>query len=240
METVRLSDFVSEAARTLGVGSKAAAYEVGLFFKSLKEYYYVSDGPDVPQSICWLGSVASPDVSSRGHVIDFGMINNYFQNLSSFSGDDVPDFTCTIQNEFEVVPASAVYFSRENLKAWAHKAGVTGFGFLDDEAGGGEQALKNGPESIGTRQLNMIGHLTETLIGMLVEVNNAYSVDHDPDSPEAKRAEDIKKLASRIDQKKKLHNQHTALRNLAEKCNVGPFPSIKTFGQYAGKSGPDE
>lgn len=233
METIRLSGFIPETERALGVNKGEAAYQVKDFFDRLYRYHYVKKGREVPTNLCWLGDT-TPQISDRAHMIGFGMIKAYFDNWASFSDEDEPDFVCEIQRELQPVPASVIYFSRDELAAWSEEAGISGFEFfaVGPRKGAGIPRLEL--EAFKTKELTSISNLSKGLIRIIVEVNKAYAEPPTRGTPEASRAENIKRLAGGIGQERSATAMYKKIEELASFIDIEAFPKRKTLAKYIG------
>lgn len=234
METIRLSGCIPEAERALGVNKKEAAYQVKDFFKRLADYHYVKKGPVLPKRLCWLGGT-TPQISDKAHVIDFGMINAYFDDWSSFSGEDEPGFVCEVQRDQQTVPASAVYLSRDELAAWSAEAGIFDFEFFAVGSKKGIGIPKSELEAFKTRELASISNLSRGLIKIIYEVSKAYADPLPEGTPEASRAEGIRKLANSVGHEKSASSLYETLVDLASLANIEEFPKRQTLAKYIGE-----
>lgn len=201
-DPIRLSDFVPLHAQSLGLDLEAAAYDLHEVVQRLADYYYVPNGPVVPAKICWLGSIARAQQSTRKHLIDFGMLNRYFNNWAAAPASSGPEFECLIEEDFAQVPASAIYLSRAALIDWLEAAEITPPQFLLAQPATGVSKANTPRAALDQREMNSVKLLLHTAFELLHAVSqrnsplrgNAEKLD--PDASPGLKAKAFKELAN--------------------------------------------
>lgn len=233
-DLIRLSEFVPAHARSNGVSTQAAAYDLKEMIDALSEAYYVSLGASLPERVCWVGGVTTSRRSSKSYMIDFESLASYFETWVLSPEDGEPSFQCfcKLEREYRVMPASSVYFSKNELAGWIQAASAEIPAFLANQV----LASSPGPsreeiKAFQGKELVSIRGLARGLIDLIVAVDRAHR-----GLPDKTKAAAILRAASQLDMNERASKWRAALVDLADAAEVEDFRrSRQTLDRYIGK-----
>ena len=231
---IRLSQVVPEHASYNGFDSQTAAYDLQELLEALRTNYFVSSGGSVPEHICWVGGAASSSRSSKHYMIDFESLSNYFESWARPLSVGEPSFRCfcKTENEYRVIPAGSIYFSRNAMAEWIQAAAVECPGFLIREESEQSTRTADEIEAFRGKELVSIRGLARGLIDIIVAVDRAHR-----GLPDKARAAAILRAASQLNPNEKASKWHVALAELADAAEVEDFRgNRKTLQKYLGNS----
>lgn len=231
---IRLSQFVPEHSSYHGFDSQTAAYDLQELLEALRTNYFVSSGGSLPEHVCWVGGATSSRRSSKHHMIDFESLSHYFETWarSSTAGESSLRCFCKTENEYRVIPAGTIYFSRNAMAEWILAASAECPGFLISEES--EQSLRTADEieAFKGKELVSIRGLARGLIDIIVAVDRAHR-----GLPDKAKAAAILRAASQLNPNEKTSKWHAALTELADTAEIEDFRgNRKTLQKYLGNT----
>ncbi len=234
-DLIRLSDLVPEYVRYHKVSFREAAYDLHELIEDLYREYTMRRGKLMPDHICWVGGAKSSHRSAKNYELDLGDLRKYFKALVDSPAVDNPLFNCFCRSErdYTNIPAEVVYLSREALVEWILAAGIDSADFI--LAGDARKRINKNEKTDGfqAKELASISLIISGLINLIREVNKAHA-DPSLDESTRRRAEAIKRSASRLNSTRKNFDLPSAITSLAEDAGVDMPRSPKTLKRYMG------
>ncbi|WP_339410227.1 hypothetical protein [Pseudomonas sp. EA_35y_Pfl2_R5] len=232
-DLIRLSDLVPEYVRYHEVSIQEAAYDLHELIENLYRECAVRLGTSMPDNVFWVGGVKSSQRSKKGYELDFGGLRKFFKALvdSPEAGSPLFNCFCRAENDYTSIPAGVVYLSKSALVEWVMAAGLEPPDFILD---GNAEECSGGSEELGGfkgKELVSIRMIVSGLIELIREVHNAHA-EPALDDKARKRAENIIRSASRLNNSRKNFNPYPDIVSLAEVAGVD-MRKPKTLEFYA-------
>lgn len=167
-------------------------------------------------------------------MIDFESLSHYFETWarSSTAGESSLRCFCKTENEYRVIPAGTIYFSRNAMAEWIQAAAIECPGFLIREESEQSARAADAIEAFRGKELVSIRGLARGLIDIIVAVDRAHR-----GLPDKAKAAAILRAASQLNPNEKASKWHVALTELADAAEIEDFRgNRRTLNKYLGES----
>lgn len=232
-DQIRLSDLVAEYVRHHEVSTQEAAYDLHELIENLYRECAARLGSSMPDHVFWVGEAKSSQRSKKGYELDFGGLRKFFKALidSPEGGSPLLNCFCRAENDYTSIPAGVVYLSKSALVEWVMASGLEPPDFI--LGGNTEECLGDSEDPTGFKgkELVSIRMIVSGLIELIREVHNAHT-EPASDDKARKRAENIIRCASRLNNPRKNYNLYPDIISLAEVAGVD-MRKPKTLKWYA-------
>lgn len=233
-DLIRLSDFVPEYAHYHEVSILDAAYDLHKLIENLFREYVLVRGKALPEQIWCVGGAKCSQRSNNGYELDFGALRKYFKDLvesPEASSQFISCFSRTDSN-YAKIPAGVVFFYRSTFAEWIDAVGIEPPNFLlSSKAPECSEGVEE-DSVFQEKELVSIRMIVSGLIDLIREVNNAHA-ENPLDNIARKRAEDIIRVASRLNSTRTNFDRYPVIISLAETAGVDMRKSPKTIKWYA-------
>lgn len=167
-------------------------------------------------------------------MIDFESLSNYFESWARSPTAGQPSFRCfcKTENEYRIIPAGSIYFSRNAMAEWIQAAAIECPGFLIREESEQSTRAADEIEAFRGKELVSIRGLARGLIDIIVAVDRAHR-----GLPDKAKAAAILRAASQLNPNEKASKWHVALTELADAAEIEDFRgNRRTLNKYLGES----
>lgn len=233
-DLIRLSDLVPEYACYYELSFQEAAYDLHELIEKLFNEYAMKRGKPLPEQIWCVRGTKSALRSNKGYELDFGALQKYFKALADSPEAGNPLISCfsRTESDYTNIPPSIIHFYKSALSEWIKAAGIEPPVFILGSNAGDCSKDSEDTDEFSEKELISIRQIVSGLIQLIKEVHNAHSAPA-LDNDARKRAEEIIRVASRLNSSRTNFNQYSVVIQLAEAAEVEMRKSWKTLKAYA-------